>query len=362
MGGLTVHVLKNRQQNILNYLLNHEFPVTIHHMAKALSVSPRTVRYDLETIGYWLAKQDIQLNKVPKKGVWIDQANKIKGRLIGEASLDEVKVYRILTPQERQNELLGILFAADDRIGVGLLAEAVGVSSSTCYKDLDQVRAWLLHRGLRLLNEPHKGFRIKGPEEKWRLALIDYIEANVGEQQLMNLLSVTNRETKGDTRLQFMKQPKYHDMFSEVDLDRMLRFVEILEDRLEMILVDSDYAALMIHIAVAVKRLREGETIDMPMEQLEEIKSYGEYKLIKEILGTMTFIKTAVVPQEEIGYITAHVIAARQRDYDQRQTISHGPWNLQIMDVIKVIKKHGTIDDESAMIKALQDLLEKSTY
>ncbi len=356
-----MHVLKNRQQNILNYLLGHEFPVTIKHIAGSLSVSPRTVRYDLEAIGYWLEKQDIKLKKVPKKGVWIEEASKAKGKLKVEASLDEVKVYRILTPKERQNELLGILFAADNRISVGLLAEAVGVSTSTCYTDLEQVRKWLISRGLRLLNEPHMGYRIKGTEDKWRLALIDYIESNVGEQQLMNLLSVTNRETKGETRLQFMKQPKYHDMFSDVDLGRMLRFVEILEDRLGMILVDSDYAALMIHIAVAVKRLREGEAIDMPKQQLEEVSVYPEYQLIKEILGTMTFIKTANVPEEEIGYITAHVVAARRRDNDQMFVKTAVINEALLQALIEVIEGHCKIEDEEGLKKGLGKVLMPKT-
>lgn len=354
-----MHVLKNRQQNILTYLLNHEFPVTIKHMARSLGVSPRTVRYDLEAIGYWLDKQGITLKKVPKKGVWIDQAFKVKERLKAEASLDEVKVYRILSPKERQNELLGILFAADDRIGVGLLAEAVGVSTSTCYTDLEQVRAWLLSRGLRLLNEPHKGYRIKGTEEKWRLALIDYIESNLGEQQLMNLLSVTNRTSKGDTRLQFMKQPKYHAMFSDVDLDRMLRFVEILEDRLDMVLVESDYAALMIHIAVAVKRLREGEAIDMPEDQLADMKAYPEYKLIKEILGTMNFIKTSVVPEDEIGYMTAHVVAARVRDNDQRHLKGLGNSGANTDEVMKLVRAYCRVEDEQALRDALKRLFDE---
>ncbi len=361
-----MHLLKERQRRILDYLLGKEYPVTIKTIAAQLHVSPRTVRYDLEALDYWMKNRGLVMKRVPKKGVWIPERDTVKRVLDEEASIDAVKAYRLLSPQERHRELLAILFSTDDRISISDLSEAVGVSKSTCYTDLESVRKWLDEHDLILDSKAHVGYKIVASEEAWRRGLIEYLYEITNSQQLMNMVTVKKRGGSRETRIDFLKSPEYHDMFSEVDLERMMTFIEALEARMDMTLMDSAYAALMIHIAIAVKRLREGEIIVMPEEQLNEMKLFDAFDVVAQVLDKMNFLHFTEVPEAEVGYITAHVIAARMRE--RKETYKHiqermderslGEKERKMMDgILEVVTQRCTIDDAKGLKKDLEALL-----
>lgn len=358
-----MHLLKQRQRLILGFLLDKDVPVITKYIAEQLNVSPRTVRYDLDDLDYWMQSKNLVLKKVPKKGIWIPDKEAVKAVLAKIDSVEEVKAYRILSKEERRRELLALLFAADDRVSIGTLSEAVGVSKSTCYADMERVGSWLDHRCAKLDTKPHSGYRIEATEEGWRRILIEYLEEIADNQQLMNMVTL-NKQEKKDARIDFLRNPEYHDMFSEVDLNRMVVFVEVLEQRLQIRLLDSAYAALMIHIAIAVKRIREGELIEMPEEQLTELRMFDTYDIVDEVLSTMNFLRFDHVPEAEVGYITAHIVAARMRSrkesYRSLQFKSDGLTGRDrelYQGILEIITEHATVHNAGEMKKELKDLI-----
>jgi len=351
--------LKDRHQSIMVYLLNQQYPVTINHIAQHLNVSPRTVRYDLKEMTYWLEKQGIHLMKVPKKGVYIKNLVKAKELLKKDLAIDAVKRIRLLTQEERTRTILGALFSADNYVSIGTLAQATDVSKSTCYKDVDKVSAWLESRGMELKKTAHKGYCIEATEKVWRKGLIDFLEEGIGEGQLLQMLTLNNSKDTEESRLAFMRQPEYVSLFSEIDFARMLNFVESLEQRIGMTLVDSAYAGLMVHIAIAVKRLREGEIIKMPLAQLEELRTYEAFNVVASVLEDLHFLRLDHIPQAEIGYITAHVLAAKTKRNDfVKQEINRS--GMTIDAIMTVVEAYGSIHDEEGLKSALKALIEQS--
>ncbi len=75
----------------------------------------------------------------------------------------------------------------------------------------------------------------------------------------------------------------------------------------------------------------------------------------------MTFIKTANVPEEEIGYITAHVVAARRRDNDQMFVKTAVINEALLQALIEVIEGHCKIEDEEGLKKGLGKVLMPKT-
>jgi len=75
----------------------------------------------------------------------------------------------------------------------------------------------------------------------------------------------------------------------------------------------------------------------------------------------MTFIKTAVVPVEEIGYITAHVVAARMRDDDRKYIKAPIINEALLQGLIDVIEGHCEIEDKKGLIEGLEKVLTSKT-
>ena len=359
-----MHILKKRQRMILGYLLGKEVPVTIKNIAENLQVSSRTVRYDLEDLAYWMLNKNLIIKKVPKKGIWIPDKEEVRQVLAQEDSVDEVKAYRILSKDERCRELLAILFSADEWVSVGTLAEAVGVSKSTCYNDMDRVKEWLEAHDLNLASKPHSGYRIDAKETEWRRGLMNFLEEIADSQDLMNLVTLNKKPEHRDGRVDFLRNREYHDMFSEMDLDRMVMFVEALEKRMEIRLLDSAYAALMIHIAVAIKRLREGEVNEMPQSKLAELRMFDAYEVVDEVLSKMNFLRFDDVPEAEVGYITAHIVAARMRDRKESYKeikASEKPLDDKAQDlydgILGVVMEHASVAKPEAFKTELKALI-----
>lgn len=303
--------LKPRQQTILNQLLDSQFPMTSKHIAELLEVSPRTVRYDLEVISDWLKRFEVDLKKVPKKGVWIENTQMAKEKIGKDLSRDEVITYRILTPEERRREILAILFAAEDYITVSALAQALGVSTSTCYTDLNNVEDWLSGRPIRLDKQAHKGYQLVGEETDWRNSLIDFLEEQIIERQQQKFTA--GRKGTEHQREAIIEQQVIQQLFGDQDLKRVLAYIRSLEKGLKIDLTDNAFTGLVMHMAIAMKRLVAGVSIEMPQHQLDDLMKTREFKYIRALAEKKPFVAFSELPDVEMAYVVVHIKAAKQK-------------------------------------------------
>ena len=64
---------------------------------------------------------------------------------------------------------------------------------------------------------------------------------------------------------------------------------------------------MVVHISLAVQRLRNGETISMEQDVLNELKSIEQFKTATKIAQQIEEEFDIKVPIDEIGYITMHL-------------------------------------------------------
>jgi len=155
-----MNVLKKRAQLIVQHLLDQDQAITVGRIAKHFRVSPRTVRYDLDEIEYWLRKRNVILKKAPHKGVWIEDVDRANEVLENVVATKVDQPYRFYSKEERQKIILGQLFDSKEYVIVEELANLVNVSKSTCYKDVAELETWLSDRKIELLKVPNKGIRL----------------------------------------------------------------------------------------------------------------------------------------------------------------------------------------------------------
>ena len=93
-------------------------PLTVSQLAQLLSVSERTVRYDLKNLEEELKKDGWSLCSQARCGIWIEKSEKLDG--------DNRKNY-VYTPKERRNRIV-IALLTQQLSSIDKLAEYLDVS------------------------------------------------------------------------------------------------------------------------------------------------------------------------------------------------------------------------------------------
>lgn len=207
------------------------------------------------------------------------------------------------TPEARVDYLLNDLLSRADWITVDDLASILFVSRNVITSDLRQVAATLERFGLVLEKRPHYGIRVTGPEMSRRLCLANLtLDCIIG--------------TGGSASLDVIARCVSESLAEE-----------------DFQINSAAYQNLLVHIAVAVERIRANCYVPMEPEHLERMRSMPEYLIAKKVAAAVERELTAELPEEEIGYIAIH-LAGKQTlytpgsDADANLVISDEVWNV----------------------------------
>lgn len=311
--GVVMTMLNYRCKAIILFLVNIDYKVTISELAKQFKVSARTIRYDLDLVKEWLSDKGIILVKKSRVGVWIedrDDANeKLKNMDLGDVSYHAY----IYTPQERKKIILNLLFKHNEHITTQDIAKKLEVSRSTVFKDLDEVEKWLSVRKIRIEKTPKKGIKIKATEECFRKGFQDYIKESFDKNKILDFLR-ENSPKVSKNRAETILDDHMKRVFKEMNTQDVEDIIAAVESKLKLKFADTAFASLFVHIAIAIERLKKKEKIQMPSEQLNNLRVTNEFKMTREILREIEHRYEIVIPDAEIGYITIHILGAKLRD------------------------------------------------
>lgn len=207
------------------------------------------------------------------------------------------------TPEARVDYLLNDLLSRADWITIDDLASILFVSRNVITSDLRQVAATLERFGLVLEKRPHYGIRVTGPEMSRRLCLANLtLDCIIG--------------TGGSASLDVIARCVSESLAEE-----------------DFQINSAVYQNLLVHIAVAVERIRANCYVPMEPEHLERMRSTPEYLIAKKVAAAVERELTTELPEEEIGYIAIR-LAGKQTlytpgsDADANLVISDEVWNV----------------------------------
>lgn len=319
--------LPTRSRQILSYLLERDRPTQIRELAELLLVSPRTVRYDLDHLRYWLKERGLGLITRPRVGVWLAGDKQTRETLRREIGVREPQ-RMVLKPAERQDFLLLELLRASGPVSAEKLAKRVGVSRTTVFKDLKQVEPFLLAHGLSIRRRLHRGIEIVGSELARRETLVNLIIEYAGEAELTHFLQTAllqyDRKNPTDERFKPAVTSNrretnaetagyLQELFGKAQLRDVEEIVDLAQDELGVVFADSSYIALIVHLVIAIDRLRERKAIIMPLEQLQKLKELPEFTIAKRAAQRLGERLGLEIPEAEAGYITLHLLGGQVR-------------------------------------------------
>ena len=283
-------MLNNRCSNILKCIINSSIPIPIKDIAKKFNISTRTIRYDLDRIDEYLKEIDSRkLTRKPNEGISIKLSKEETNRfshLIGEINNYDY----VLSQNERIVYIICELLGKNDYITISNIADNMFVSRGTINNDLKQVKKWFEKNNIKLESIKGRGVKAIGEERELR--------------KVTSSLLFESTDTSNTFNISLIR------MFDGIDMDFISNIIKISEEQMGNTLSDYAFNNLLIHIAIAIKRIELSKDIVMDKEELNSLSRIPEFAIasgIARMIEDKYYIK---IPKSEIGYITIHLLGS----------------------------------------------------
>lgn len=296
----------DRVYKIVDLLLKSNCPVSVDFIAQNLNVSNKTIRNDFPKIQQIVDEANLTLTKKPGVGIIIEGLEERKLRL-EEILKQDNRYIEPFSPEDRLNYILKQLFISKEPIAVKELSQSLYVSRVTVQKDLEKVEEWLSNFNLILQKKPNYGVEIIGNEEECRKAIANLLAltSNKGYEELKELL-YDERERKID----YKSISKLKELVN-IDYRLLEKIVAKAEKKLQFKFSDEAFVSLIMHIAISIKRLKEGKDVKLSEEMLNSLKENEEYEEARQIAEEIEESFKIKLPESEIGYILLHILGTK---------------------------------------------------
>lgn len=305
--------LMSRQKQIIQILTKstNKNPITISTIAEILNVSSRTVLREMPKIEEWLDENGFNFIKKPGVGLIIDES--LENQQLILELLEVENVQKEYSKEERKRIILSELLIAKEPLKLFYFTNQLKVSEGTLSNDLDGIEDWLKAFDIKLIRRQGVGIYLEGNEKNYRKVLSDILYRTLEEKELIKLLKKSLNSPSSENSIEFSIENRMLNFIDRTIIKGIEKIVSELEEKFNFKLIDSDYIGLVVHISLAVQRIKNGEKISMDKSSLSELEILPEFAVATEITEKLEKVFTIEIPKDEIGYITMHLKGARLR-------------------------------------------------
>lgn len=292
-------MVNKRCITIIEILMENRI-LTVNEIAKYLGVSERTIRYDVDKINAFLEQNNLKMiAKKPGKGIYFDLTQSDKN--IINNVINSMNNYNyIMSENERIKYILCLLLKSNKYITINSIADEMSVSRSTIINDLDKVKLWLRNNNVNVDLKKAHGIKIKSSEENIRKAIISLFSEQNCNYKLFEFLNRNFIE----------KSSVNKKIFCNVDSNFIEKCIKSAEKQLEQIFSDEAFDALLVHITIAILRLKDGKEIKINKDELRTLKKEKEYIVASHMAMMIEKKFNVKIPEDEIGYIAIHLLSS----------------------------------------------------
>ena len=326
--------MEQRTREILKLLLQEKNFQTTSELAKFLGVSSKTISRQIPKVEEVLQSAGLELEKKSGAGILVTGSD-VKKYLLAEKLKSAKK--RDYSAAERKSVIIGRLLTSREPVKLFALSNGLFVTDATISNDLDKLEDWFREQNLKLLRKPGLGVSLLGNERDLRRAIVKYIHEHIGEQDLLNLIQDNLEDNKDFQLVQISKflldlidagnWKKFEKMLTDLEHDAGYKFS------------DNAFIGLIVHLSLAVQRIKNHEPVELDLENLSRLRQVKEFQLAKNLAEKISATFEIEVPENEICYITAHILGARSRLK-----------NISMTDNFKIVKMARQIMKNAAKI------------
>ncbi|WP_086428873.1 BglG family transcription antiterminator [Staphylococcus cornubiensis] len=283
-------MLTNRQYEILDKVIKAKSFVSIAELANEFERSERTIQYDIEYIEFMKESLHLQIQRSKSNGIKIDCEDFSAIQQMNKATFPDVH----FTKSERHLQILLHLFEAKAPVNSRMLSALVNVSRRTIVDDLKDVTEWLQDQMLTLQYVKNKGFVINGDEVSYRKAY-----GLVIHEYVKSTNELVRKTLFEDEDMQWMRQI-------------VLNTLENKQYPLFQIAIDG----LVIHLLIAIQRVKKHFTIEPPVEALTALMETDAFQIAQAIQVEVERHYDIDFPTSETMFIALHLLGAKKLKVD----------------------------------------------
>ena len=289
-------MIETRLKQIFDYLtLDYDYH-TSKEIGEVMELSSKTIRKEINSLNSVIKDKGAIIESKPGKGFIFKIKSKDKFKKFLKNDWYKYAYFQEEDGDKnlRYENILRMFLFSNSYIKQFELAEIFHVSESQINKDLPYIRQILENYNLDLISKPYYGMKVKGSEKNMRLA----IKNEIGEDPLL---------FEGDENRNLFN--KIQKIIDEMDFgeDYYMPYVT--------------FKNLVIHIYIAILRIKQKKFINLSQEYEKKVTSYKEYKIAAKIVNELEEKLEIKIPKDELVYITTHLIAKNTiRDQEKIST------------------------------------------
>lgn len=312
MKSLKSYNLSQRQKNIIHIIGdNSDDYITVNDIAEKINVSNRTVQRDLTLIEDFLYDNDFSLIKKPGQGLILNESTESISYLY--ELLDMVDSSKQYEKVERVNFILSRLLTSKEPIKYFVFTLYLNISEKTLTDDLTIIEKWLSVYDISLIRKRGVGLSINGSEKSIRKAQAKLINEMLDDDKKIEILTDIYDKVKVDLISQ-------NDILSMIDagiINRTKKSLDKTFRRLNISISDNSYISLLVHISLAIERLKQDKQIDFNEDIVKNLKSSQDYIFAEKIIEDLEEEFSIKIPDIEIYFVAMHIKGTKIIDEDE---------------------------------------------
>lgn len=289
---------ETRLKKIFDILSDNQSYVTSETLAQVLNVSTKTVRNEIKVLDALLEKNGGHIDAKARYGYRFEvvQMDVFRSFLATQWAQYAYEEDNLSFKPSRVQFLLKTLLFEKNYIRANDLCEQLAISKSQLSADLHVLRQKIEPYQLYLDVRPHHGMKINGSELNLRLCI-----ANL-------LYNAQSSLDESEFETQWILDEMRKNILNVFNLHNYETSEVVFHN-------------LVIHLFVALERVKIGESIIMDPEHLVGLKDTIEYQIAHEIIKELEHQFGYKFPEDEKGYVSMHL--SGKRVYGQSDSESH---------------------------------------
>lgn len=191
----------------------------------------------------------------------------------------------------RVHYIIKRLLLTDKYLRLEDLADELFISRSTIANDFKEVKERLGKFDIKVEKKSNHGLRLNGEEVKLRFCMSEFLFSRQLDQT------------------ELIYDPAALISSEELSVIRSIIIEEIKEA--DITLSDISLNNMVVHIAIACKRIRDGNYVSVFLQEQEELARQKEYAVSKRIVQKIEVLLYVTFPETEISYITIHLLGTK---------------------------------------------------
>lgn len=334
------YTLTARQKNIIEIIAKFTMgnPVTIATISEKLNLSTRTILREMSVIEEWLIYHNFNFKRKSGVGLILEETLEGHGEIL--KLLEKEKGISTYSKEERRQHISSEILSTQEPLKSLYFTKKYQISEGTFSNDLEEIRNWCKKFNITLKKKQGLGIYLEGDESNFRQAIGSMIYDICDDAEIYailkgkskNITEINQKNKKGD------KEKSFFNLIDEETVGIVEKIISELQSYTKIQYMDRSYIGLVIHISLAITRIRNKEKIKMEEWKLQELENSSLYEIAKKFVSKLEKSFQISIPVDEIGFITMHLSGARVFDNSNSTLLSSQEISVR-KEILNLVEK-----------------------